>query len=65
MNKRLRLLSVIVLGLWCLSLLTPVAQAQSPAKLRDLKAEEVQKIRDAMPAKATVQPAKQIGRAHV
>ena len=59
MNKRLRLLSVIVLGLWCLSLLTPVAQAQSPAKLRDLKAEEVQKIRDAMPAKATVQPAKQ------
>jgi type 1 glutamine amidotransferase len=58
MNKRLRLLSVIVLGLWCLSLLTPMAQAQSPAKLRELKAEELQKIRDAAPAKPTVRPAK-------
>ena len=57
MNKRLRLLSVVVLGLWCLSLLAGAAQAQSPAKLRDLTADEVQKIENAAPKKATVKPA--------
>ena len=57
MNKRLRLLSVALLGLWCLSLLASPVQAVSPEKLRDLKAEEVQKIENAVPAKPTVQPA--------
>jgi type 1 glutamine amidotransferase len=33
-------------------------QAESPEKLRDLKADELQKIRDAVPEKPTVQPAK-------
>ena len=58
MNKRSKLLSAALLGLWCLSLLTITAQAQSPAKLRDLTAEEIQKIENAMPTKPTVQPAK-------
>ncbi|MFC1635695.1 ThuA domain-containing protein [Planctomycetota bacterium] len=58
MNKRSRLIGAVLLGLWCLSLLTMTAQAESPAELRDLKAEEVQKIQNAVPAKPTVRPAK-------
>jgi type 1 glutamine amidotransferase len=58
MNKRSKLIGAVLLGLWCLSLLTTTAQAQSPAKLRDLKAEEIQKIENASPAKPTVQPAR-------
>jgi type 1 glutamine amidotransferase len=58
MNKRSKLISAALLGLWCLSLLTITAQAQSPAKLRDLSAQEIQKIENAMPTKPTVQPAK-------
>lgn len=57
MNKRSKLTNVLLLSLWCLSMMT-TAQAQSPAKLRDLKADELQKIRDAVPQKATVQPTK-------
>ena len=58
MNKRLKLITGAVLGLWCLSLLASSAQAQSPAKLRDLTPEEIQKIENAAPKKATVEPAK-------
>ena len=58
MNKRSKLIGAALLGLWCLSLLAVAAQGQSPEKLRDLKAEEVQKIENAVPAKPTVQPAK-------
>jgi type 1 glutamine amidotransferase len=58
MNKRLKLPGVVLLGLWCLSLLTSTLQAQSPEKLRDLKPEEVRKIEGALPAKATVEVAK-------
>ncbi len=58
MNKRLKLLSVLLAGLWCLSLAVGTLQAESPAKLRDLKAEELQKIRSAMPERPTVRPAK-------
>lgn len=58
MNKRSRLVGVVLLGFWCLSLFATSSQAQSPAKLRDLKAEEVQKIQDAVPDKPTVRPAK-------
>ena len=57
MNKRSILISAALLGLWCLSLLTTTAQAQSPAKLRDLTAEEVQKIENAVPKQATVKSA--------
>jgi type 1 glutamine amidotransferase len=57
MNKRSKLIGAALLGLWCLSLLSITAQAQSPAKLRSLTAEEIQKIENAMPTKPTVQPA--------
>jgi type 1 glutamine amidotransferase len=57
MSKGSKLISAALLGLWCLSLLTVAAQGQSPEKLRDLKAEELQKIEDAVPAKPTVRPA--------
>jgi len=58
MSKGSKLIGAALLGLWCLSLLTTTAQAQSPAKLRDLTAEEIQKIENAVPTKPTVQPAK-------
>jgi type 1 glutamine amidotransferase/HEAT repeat protein len=53
-----KLISAALLGLWCLSLLATTAQAQSPAQLRNLTSEEIQKIENAMPTKPTVQPAK-------
>ncbi|MHC4541907.1 MAG: hypothetical protein ACYS74_19335 [Planctomycetota bacterium] len=56
MNKRSKLLSAALLGLWCLSLAASSLQAVSPAKLRDLSAEEVRKIEKALPTKATVKP---------
>jgi type 1 glutamine amidotransferase len=58
MIKRSKLISGALLGLWCLSFLVITSQAQSPAKLRDLTAEEIQKIENAMPTKPTVRPAK-------
>jgi len=58
MNKRSRLIGAALLGLWCVSLVATPLQAESPAKLRDLKAEEVQKIENAAPAKPTVRPAR-------
>jgi type 1 glutamine amidotransferase len=47
----------VLLCLWCLSVFTSPLQAQSPEKLRDLKADELQKIRGAVPDKPTVRPA--------
>lgn len=58
MNKTLKLITVACLGLCCLSLVLSPLQAASPAKLRDLTPEEVQKIENASPKKATVEPAK-------
>lgn len=58
MNKRSKLMSVVLLGLWCLSLVAGPLQAASPEKLRDLTLEEVQKIENAAPKKATVEPAR-------
>jgi len=58
MSKGSKLISSALLGLWCLSLLAVAAQGQSPAKLRDLKAVELQKIRNAVPDKPTVEPAR-------
>jgi len=57
MKKRSKLIGAALLGLWCLSIFTSPLQAVSPEKLRDLKAEEIQKIENAVPAKPTVQPA--------
>jgi len=58
MSKKSRVLGAVVLGLWCLSLVVGPLQAASPEKLRDLTAEEVQKIENAAPKKATVESAK-------
>jgi type 1 glutamine amidotransferase len=48
----------VVLGLWCLSVVTSPVQAASPEKLRELTPDEVQKIEGAAPKKATVEPAR-------
>ncbi len=58
MSKRSKFISVVLLGLWCLSVLMSPLQAASPEKLRDLTADEVQKIQNAVPEKPTAQPAK-------
>ncbi|HCO96708.1 MAG TPA: hypothetical protein DIU00_22680 [Phycisphaerales bacterium] len=58
MSKRSKIISAALLGLWCLSVLVSPLQAESPEKLRDLKADELQKIRSAVPDKPTVKPAK-------
>jgi len=58
MNKRSKLTGAALLGLWCLSVLMSPLQAASPEKLRDLTAEEVQKIENAVPKQATVKSAK-------
>jgi len=58
MSKRSKLIVAALLGLWCLSPLMTTAQAQSPEKLRELTAEEIQKIENAAPAEPTVQPAR-------
>lgn len=57
MNKRSKLIGAALLGLWCLSVLMSPLQAASPEKLRDLTAEEVQKIENAVPKQATVRSA--------
>jgi len=58
MSMRSKLMSAALLGLWCLSIFTSTLQAASPEKLRDLTAEEVQKIENAVPKQATVKPDK-------
>ncbi len=57
MKKRSKFISAVLLGLWCLSVFMSPLQAESPEKLRDLKADELQKIRSAVPVKPTVRPA--------
>ena len=54
MNKRLKLLSAVLAGLWCLSLAVGTLQAESPEKLRDLKDEEIRNIEKALPSKTTI-----------
>ena len=58
MKKGSKFISAALLGLWCLSVLMSPLQAASPEKLRDLTAEEVQKIENAVPKQATVKSAK-------
>jgi hypothetical protein len=43
-----------ILVLWCLALPLSTLQAESPEKLREVTAEEVQKIERALPMRATV-----------
>ncbi len=57
MNKMRKLIGIVLLGLWCLfpmGIGMSTLQAASPAKLREVTAEEVQKIEKAMPRRATV-----------
>ncbi|MHC4534492.1 MAG: ThuA domain-containing protein [Planctomycetota bacterium] len=54
MNKVRKLICIALLGLWCFVLPLSTLQAQSPAKLREVTAEEVQKIESALPRRATV-----------
>jgi len=49
-----KVIVIVLLGLWCLALPLTTLQAQSPAKLREITAEEVQKIESALPRRATV-----------
>jgi len=57
MRKGSKLIIAALLGFWCLSMLVSPLQAESPEKLRDLSAEELQKIENAVPEKPTVRPA--------
>ncbi len=52
----MRLTHAVLAGFLSLSLLLGTLQAASPEKLRDLKPEEIQKIKQAMPGKPTVKP---------
>lgn len=54
MNKIRKLICGAILVLWCLALPLSTLQAQSPARLRDLTSEEVQKIEEALPRRATI-----------
>ncbi len=49
---------IVLPALLCTSLLSGVLQAASPAKLREVTPEEVEKIEKAMPKSATAKPAK-------
>jgi len=54
MNKMRKLTAIALLGLWCFALPLSTLQAASPAKLREVTAEEVQKIESAIPRRATI-----------
>ncbi len=54
MNKMRKLICIALLGLWCFVLPLSTLQAASPTKLREVTAEEVQKIERAIPRRATI-----------
>jgi type 1 glutamine amidotransferase len=54
MNKMRKLICVALLGLWCFVLPLSTLRAESPAKLREVTSEEVQKIENALPRRATI-----------
>ncbi|MDT8302396.1 MAG: ThuA domain-containing protein [Sedimentisphaerales bacterium] len=54
MNNVRKVIVIALLGLWCFALPLSTLQAQSPAKLREVTTEEVQKIEEALPRRATV-----------
>jgi type 1 glutamine amidotransferase len=54
MNKIRKLICIMLLGLWCVVLPLSTLQAQSPARLRNVTDEEVQKIEEALPRRATI-----------
>jgi len=54
MIRKLKNVKIILPGILCLLLLTGIVQGASPAKLREVTSEEVQKIKDALPRRATI-----------
>ena len=58
MKKGSKFISAVLLGFWTLSALVNPLHAESPEKLRDLTADELQKIQNAVPEKPTVESVK-------
>jgi type 1 glutamine amidotransferase len=58
MMGRSKKIAAVLLAGFCLSVMVGTLWAQSPEKLRELKPEEIAKIKEAMPAKAVVAPEK-------
>jgi type 1 glutamine amidotransferase len=56
-NQTSKVINLVLLDMFCLSVVAGVSQAQSPEELRKLSLQEVQKIEKALPSKATVKPA--------
>jgi type 1 glutamine amidotransferase len=54
MIRKLKSPKIVLPAILCLLLLASTLQAQSPAKLREVTADEIQKIEKAMPRRATV-----------
>jgi type 1 glutamine amidotransferase len=54
MIRKLKNPKIVLPAILCLLLLASTLQAQSPAKLREVTADEIQKIEKAMPRRATV-----------
>ncbi len=54
MNRVRKLIAVALIGLWCFVMPLSTLQAQSPETLREVTAEEVQKIEGALPRRATI-----------
>jgi type 1 glutamine amidotransferase len=55
MNRVRKLIAITFIGLWCFVLPSSTLRAVSPEKLREVTAEEVQKIESALPSRATIQ----------
>jgi len=58
MSQRSKVINLGLLAIFCLSMVTNILQAESPKELRKLSPQEVQRIENAAPNKATVKPAK-------
>jgi type 1 glutamine amidotransferase len=58
MNQRSKTINLVLIAMLCLSIVTNISQAASQKEMRNLLPEEVQKIENAVPSKATVKPAK-------
>jgi type 1 glutamine amidotransferase len=55
MNRVRKLIAIAFIGLWCFVLPLSTLRAESPETLRELTAEEVQKIEEALPSRATIE----------
>jgi len=57
-NQRPKIINLGLVVIFCLSMVTDISLAESPEELRKLSSQEVQRIENAVPKKATVKPAK-------